>query len=54
MIEDSPNKILFKVTKPLPANDYLGSSFDQAYRLTEQLAAPILAMTKKFGATGHL
>ena len=23
---DSPNKILFKVTKPLPANDYLGSS----------------------------
>ena len=52
-------KILFDVTKPLSAIVYLGSSLTKqwqalVYRSTEQLAAPILATAKMFGATGHL
>ena len=46
-------KILFKFIKPLPANDYLGSSWP-TYKATEKLVAPILAIAEKFGATGHL
>ena len=42
----------FQSYKAASTNDYLGSLLTKAYRSTEQHSAPILAIAKKFGATG--
>ena len=51
-----------RLAKPNPFQSYKaharkrlsGELLDEAYKSTEQLAAPTLAIAKKFGATVHL
>ena len=44
----------FQNYKALSRKQLSGELLYPAYRSTEQLAAPILAIAKTFGATGHL
>ena len=47
----SPDKIRFQVTRYLMDSNFSGELLDNAYESTEKLVAPILAVTKKYGAT---